>query len=259
MAGKAPSIRLIDITAGYNHETILESLSMEYSGSGVIQVLGPNGAGKTTLLKVILGVLKPWRGSVIINGEDVTGRPEKAGKYVGYTPQLTLYKSYYPITLRELVECCLVMRRGWPRILLSRDEKRRVEEVLRMVGLPEEVWDKDFGELSGGQRQRGLIARALVSNPPILLLDEPFSNVDPAGRVEIAELVGKLSSDKLIIVTSHDPMLLLKYTSRILLINRGIYVYGSPGEVLRQGIVEKIYGHAALEVRSHIHIFDSHA
>ncbi len=254
-----PCIRVEDVAVGYGGERILDNLSFEYLGTGIIQILGPNGAGKTTLLKTILGLIKPWRGRVVINGEDVTGKPDRAGKYIGYTPQLSLHRIYYPVTLRELVECCLVMKRKWPRLVLRREEKERVTRVLEQVGLPRESWDKDFNKLSGGQKQRGLIARALVWDPLILVLDEPFSNVDPTGKIELAELIAGFSRDKLVIVTSHDPMLLLKHTSRILLINRNVYVYGKPDEVLIPEIAEKIYGHAVIRVREHIHILDSHA
>ncbi len=255
-----PMIRVENITVMRNGEVIIRDVSFEYKGAGIIQILGPNGAGKTTLLKTILGLIKPVRGRIYINNVDVTGNPRLAGRYIGYTPQLTFYElSRYPITLRELVECCLIMKKKWPRLRISREDKKKVEEALKLVGLPVEKWDKNFHELSGGEKQRGLIARGIVWDPEILLLDEPFSNIDPSGRVELARKIGELARRKLVLVTSHDPMLLLKYTKRILLINRGVYVYGRPSEVLEKDIASKIYGSAIIEVQKHIHILDSHA
>ncbi len=253
------SVRIENLTAGYNGLPVIKNVSFEYRGYGIIQVLGPNGAGKTTLLRAILGLIRPLSGHVYINGEDVTGKPERVGKYAGYVPQSTnIQETYYPITLRELVECCYLMKRGWPRIRIDSGGKNIVEKALDMAGLPREIWDKRFWDLSGGQKQRGYIARALVGNPEILLMDEPFSNIDPSGRVELAERIGHISRSKLMIITSHDPMLLLKYTSKILMINRDVYIYGDPEEVLRKEVAEKIYGKAIIKVREHLHILDSH-
>jgi zinc/manganese transport system ATP-binding protein len=253
------SVRIKGLTAGYNGLPVIRNVSFEYEGYGIIQILGPNGAGKTTLLRAILGLIKPFSGHVYINCEEVTGKPEKAGRYAGYVPQSTnIQETYYPITLRELVECCYLMRRNWPRIRVGSEGRNVVEKALDMVGLPREVWDKCFWDLSGGQKQRGYIARALVGDPEILLMDEPFSNIDPSGRVELAERIGRLSRSKLVIITSHDPMLLLRYTSKILMINKDVYVYGDPEEVLRKEVAEKIYGRAIIEVREHLHILDSH-
>ena len=126
------------------------------------------------------------------------------------------------------------------------------------LGLPRDKWFKRVDELSGGERQRGYIARALVRNPPIILMDEPFSNIDPEGRVELAEKIASLKKDKLLIVTSHDPTILMPYTDKILFINRQIYFYGDPDEVLRSETIEKIYGKAFIIHGKHVHIIDSH-
>lgn len=248
-----------DLTVGYGRYIVLEKLTVMHKGPGLIQVLGPNGAGKTTLLKTILGLIKPLKGKVIINDEDVTGDPSRAGKYIGYVPQTTAFmKSHYPLTLIEFIECCYALRKHWPRLFINKGEKKSIEKVLEIVGLSRDVWNKCFWDLSGGEKQRGYIARALIGDPPILLMDEPFSNIDPSGKVELAEIIGKLSREKLIIVTSHDPMLLLKYTTKVLLLNKKFYVYGPPDKVLRKDFAEKIYGKAVLEIREHLHIIDSH-
>ena len=248
-----------NVTVSYGGEIILEKLSFSFDGPGLLQILGPNGAGKSTLLRTIIGLIKPIEGNIIINNEDVTGDPRRAGKYVGYVPQVTqIQETYYPVTLKELVECCYILRKKWPRLNISKDEERVIEDTLLFVGLPKSIWNKCFWDLSGGQKQRGYIARALVSNPDILLMDEPFSNIDPSGKMDLAERIGELSKRKLIIVTSHDPMLLLKYTKKILLLNRRTYIYGDPEDVLSKDAAEKIYGKAFIEVKEHLHIIDSH-
>lgn len=254
-----PVLSVENITVGYSSNIVLSNLSFEYSGTGIIQILGPNGSGKSTLLKTITGLLKPWSGKIIINNVDVTGNPSLAGKYVGYVPQLSLIeKIHYPITLYELITCCYILGKKWPRIRISEYERKRMEKLLLEIGLPRSKWFKRIDELSGGEIQRGYIARALVRDPPIILLDEPFSSIDPEGRIELSKKIVDLSKKKLLLITSHDPTLLLHHTSKILLINRKTYFYGDPEEVLREEMLEKIYGKAYITHNKHIHILDSH-
>ncbi len=251
-------IELRGVTVGYGGEPVLRGVRLVLRGPGLVQILGPNGAGKTTLLKTMLGLIKPMEGRVFINGEDVTGRPERAGRHVGYVPQLAAAARSFPITAWELVETeCLLRCARWPR--LPFDELRgRVQKVLERVGLPREAWRMPLWSLSGGQRQRVLIARALVHDPEILVMDEPLSAVDPVGKAELASLVGRLGSRHLVVVTSHDPMLLLPYTTMVVLVNRGIVAAGEPGEVLRPEVLSKVYGGAVIHVQEHYHIADEH-
>ncbi|MET1160573.1 MAG: metal ABC transporter ATP-binding protein [Thermoprotei archaeon] len=254
------SLVLEDITVKLGGEIILKDLSIEFRGYGLIQVLGPNGAGKTTLLRTIAGFIKPVRGNVFINGVNVTGDPHKAGKFVGYVPQITnIHEINYPVTLYEMVSCCYILKSKWPRLPVSRSLRKHIERVLLELGLSPDKWSKNVAELSGGERQRGYIARALVLDPPVLVMDEPFSNIDPEGRVEIAKLIADLSIKKIVIVSSHDPTILLPYTSKILLLNRQVYYYGNPEEVMRREVLEKIYGKAITSItEKHYHIHDSH-
>jgi zinc/manganese transport system ATP-binding protein len=163
-----------------------------------------------------------------------------------------------PVTPYDLVSSALVLRRRWPRLRVNPEEAKLVEEALEAVGLPRSVWRLRLGELSGGQLQRVLLARALVHRPPILLLDEPLSAIDPRGRAELAKLIGDLGEEKLVIVTSHDPVLLLRYTKGVVLLNRKVVAAGPPEEVLRLDMLRKVYGAAVLEVGVHPHICDSH-
>ena len=239
------------------NEPIL-SLNVRFKGPALIQVIGPNGAGKTTLLKLILGLIKPVHGKVMINGCDVTGKPEKVNNIIGYVPQLVL-DTMYPITPFEMVlNSLLLHKRKWPRIFVKKDEIEKAKEVLEAVDLPKDEWNKRFSELSGGQKQRVLLARAMVYDPEILLLDEPLSAVDPLGKVELASLIGKLAENKLVIVTSHDPILLLPYTDRILLLNRTYYLIGEPEEILKVDVLRNVYGESAVLLDQHVHISDEH-
>ena len=237
---------------------VVESFSASFRGPSLVQVLGPNGAGKTTLLKAILGLLKPLRGRVVVCGVDVTGEPCLAGRYMGYVPQTVPGEAFeFPITAWEVVQNHYMMyRKRWPRVFTGSDVKRRVAEVLEVVGLPREAWHSNFWELSEGQRQRVLIARAIVHDPPILIMDEPLAAVDPVGRVQLADFIGALAEEKLVIVSSHDPMLLLERTDTVVLMNRRFYVVGPPSDVLRMENLKEVYGEAAVIVRGYVHISD---
>ncbi len=248
------------VYAGYDGLLVLSNLSFNIEGPGIMQVLGPNGAGKTTLFKVILGLLRPIKGSVLINDVDVTGKPEKAGRYIGYVPQLTYaHESEFPISVWEFIESSLLLNRRWPRIFPSKVDVEKIEKVLKIVGLSEELWSRSFWRLSGGERQRVLIAKALISDPPILILDEPFSSVDPRGRLELAKVITELAKNKLVVISCHDPILLLRNTKAILLLNKSLYIFGSPEEVLTIENARKVYGDAAILINGkYLHICDAH-
>jgi len=248
-------VEIRNLTAGYNGFEVIKNLNLRIEGPGLIQFLGPNGVGKTTLLKVLAGLIKPMKGYVIINGVNVTGNPSRAGKFLGYVPQLTLQPSgNYPMSVYEFLKTSLKIRVK----SISNDIKVFIKELLEVVGLDESVMNSNIWELSGGQRQRVFIARALAHDPPILLLDEPLSAIDPLGKAEIAKLIGQLSSKKLIIVTSHNPSLLLRFTRKILLLGRGFYVYGNVSEVMNPKVLRRIYGSSIITDGENVHIMDSH-
>jgi zinc/manganese transport system ATP-binding protein len=250
-----PVVEAVGVEVAAGDYVILSDVNLRLEGPGLVQILGPNGAGKTTLLRTLLGLIRPRKGRVYINGVDVTGRPEKAGRYSGYVPQLEGGGFHYPVTAWELVETeCRIRCRGAPR----EEVERRVREAFRTVSLSEEALHRPISRLSGGQRQRVFIARALVHRPPILFMDEPFSAIDPAAKASLADTIGRLSDARLVVVTSHDPLLLMKYTRLIVLVKRGIVAAGAPGEVLREEILSRVYGGSVIAVERHLHIADEH-
>ncbi len=253
-----PIIELRGVEHAVNGEIIIRETHLRLEGPGLVQVIGPNGAGKTTLLRIIAGLIQPRKGRVIVDGEDVTGNPARAGRHLGYVPQRPPVSRFNPMTVWEFVSSRALFQYGWPRIRCARvgDLVRR---ALERVGMPVEAWWKRLQELSGGQLMRAFIARTLVHGPGILLLDEPLSPVDPAGKVGLARLLAGLAEKRLVVVTSHDPMLLLDYTKTVVLANRGVVAAGPPREVLRKDLLVRVYGGAVLEVERHLHISDSHA
>ncbi|MGC9011607.1 MAG: metal ABC transporter ATP-binding protein [Thermogladius sp.] len=249
-------ITLVDLTVKRDNTLVLSDLNVDFKGPGLVQVIGPNGAGKTTLLLAILGFVKPVKGRVLIDDVDVTSKPEMLKGRVGYMPQTSELELNAPFTVWELVDCCYRLYRPWPR-LFKRDSKA-VRNALLRAGLTEELWHKRVSELSGGERQRVFLARTLVADPPILLLDEPLANIDPQGRALLAEILGRLSEEKLIIVTSHDPLIMVKWTKMILILNKTLYAYGPPEEVLVPEVLSKFYGLGWEWVEKGVHIYDTH-
>ena len=250
------TLEIENVDVVLNGEVILKDLNLSF-GEGLYQIIGPNGSGKTTLLKTILGLIKPLKGRILLNGEDITGKPERASYRIGYMPQLS-NEMDIPLTALEIVlDSFLLHRKRFPRIARKEDVER-AKDTLRIVHLKEDKWKKPFNELSGGERQRVLLARALVYNPEVLLLDEPLSAIDPLGKVEFVETIGKLSRKKTVLVTSHDPTLLLNYTKKIVILNRKFYKIGEPNEILTLEILSKVYGESAVKLNEHVHISDAH-
>ncbi|GAB6147821.1 metal ABC transporter ATP-binding protein [Stetteria hydrogenophila] len=248
------SIEVRDVWVYYGDTPALRDVNLRLEGLGLVVIIGPNGAGKTTLLKTILGLIRPAKGKVIVNGLDVTGSPEKAGRLIGYVPQLVRQSFLFPITPFELVSASLKLRgfRG--------DRRKVTEHCLTKLRLPREAWYKPLSSLSGGMLQRVLIAKALAWDPPILVLDEPLSAVDARGRSEIAELIGNLSRDKLVVVTTHDPILFIDHARLVVVIGDGrVVAVGRPEEVLKVEVLRKVYGAAARLVEGYVHIGDFHA
>lgn len=254
-------LRVLNLDIGYV-KPIIEGISASFPENTLTQIIGANGSGKTTLIKTLIGILKPLRGKVFLYEEDVTGSPERIGRYVGYVPQVFTPSYFpYPVSVGELIESSYLLYRGrWPRILSNHDIRRRVEEVLDLVELERSIKNKSFWKLSGGERQRVLIARALVHEPKILILDEPFSSVDPTGRISLASTIIKLlkSRSTTVIMSSHDPTLLLQHTDNLLLLGNGKWFFGNPENILKEDLLKEIYGEAITMHEKHIHIHDYH-
>lgn len=253
------TLKLKNLSIGYD-KPIVSEIDVEITSPSLVQVMGPNGAGKTTLLKTIIGVLKPLKGRVFVDSVDITGYPEKAGRYVNYVPQIATYilGNVFPISVWEFIE--MEVEAYAKEVGMRRSEiSKAVMEILKAVEIPEELWFKGVNKLSGGQRQRLLIARALVRDRPVVAMDEPLSAVDVEGRNAIANLINGLKEKgKIVIVTCHDPVIMMNYTDYIMLLGNGSYVFGKPDEVLQPSILAKFYRTGFIEFGKHIHICDFH-
>jgi len=207
----------IDVEAvGFNYgdAPILENVSLRVDEGEFLAIFGPNGGGKTTLLKVLLGFIKPDRGRVEIFGKP----PSAARRHIGYVPQILRFDRQFPISVLEIVLMgCLAETTRWG--VFPRGYKKRAQEALALVGM-EEFASQSFGTLSGGQLQRVLLARALMGNPRLLLLDEPIASVDQAAKEEIYRILLLLKGKTTIIMVTHDLQNILKKCDRLLCVQR---------------------------------------
>lgn len=212
MAEAAALVRLDRADLGYEDATILQDVGIKINPADLVAVAGPNGSGKTTLFRTILGFLPVLRGSL--------SRGCALSEF-GYVPQSAALDAAFPITVREIVEMGAYGRLK-PFMGLPSAEQNRIDGVLRQVGLAE-LAARSFFSLSGGQKQRILIARALMVEPKILVLDEPLSGVDTASRAAITELLLGINrrEGKAIVFSSHDLRMVRSVTTKILRVDQG--------------------------------------
>lgn len=214
-------VSIKDIWVHYDGISILEGVSLSVERGDFLGIIGPNGGGKTTLLKVILGLVNPSRGKVLVLGQP----PERSRTKIGYVAQHNLFDRDFPINVRDAALMGCNGTRGLIR-RYSREDRERTQEALETVGmLPYQ--NHQVGKLSGGEQQRVFIARALVSQPKLLLLDEPTASVDPAMQTGFYELLEKLKKDITIIMVSHDISAVSIYVDKIACLNRQLFYHGS--------------------------------
>jgi ABC-type Mn2+/Zn2+ transport system ATPase subunit len=222
------AVRADGLAAGYGGEAVLHDVSFAVEPGRSVCVLGPNGGGKTTLFRVLLGELRPAAGRF-----RVAGRPA----YVAQTERTRLD---FPITALDVALMGALAGGGWwrpPR----RDERAGARVALERVGLSDEAGVR-FGELSGGQRQRALLARALVQDARVLLLDEPLSGVDPASAALIGDVFDELrAGGGTLLVSSHDVESARDF-DLVLCLNRRQVAFGPPAEVLDRATLQATYG-----------------
>ena len=224
-----PRISARGITFGYGRETVLQDVNLEILPRDFLAIIGPNGGGKTTLVKILLGLLRPWSGEVIYH---------LSKRRLGYVPQFSTFDKEFPLRVADVVR---MGRLGSRNLLLpySREDRRRVGEALESLGLTA-LAGAHIREISGGQLQRVLIARALVSDPEVLFLDEPTASIDAESRYTLAGLLEELNERIPIVVVTHDVTSVAPMVRRIACINRRLYVHDS--NELDQQALEEVYG-----------------
>ena len=208
-------INISNLSFKYQKTNVLENINLSIKSDDFLAIIGPNGGGKSTLLKLILGLLEPQSGTIIKNIKT---------NQMGYVPQNTNLNMDFPITALEIVLMGHIVSKK--RIFgYSKEDIACAMESLKKVSM-EKFANSKIGDLSGGQRQRVFIARALCSNPKIMLLDEPTASIDVKGQREIYELLKELNKFICIVVVSHDISVLLNYAKNVAHINKNL-VYHS--------------------------------
>ncbi|ASJ09316.1 ABC transporter [Thermococcus siculi] len=233
------AVKAENLTITYEGKPALEGVDFTLDEGETLLLLGPNGAGKTTLLKTIACFHGEYTGKLEVFGRE----PCEARDLIGYVPQSHSLNERVPLTALEVVAMGGIYRKGFFHFKIPGATIEKASEVLGFVGL-DHVADRLFSELSGGQKQRVLLARALMSDPRLLLLDEPLSALDPSARGEVAGVLNKIKRERGItmIITTHDINPLLEIGDKVMLINRRLIAFGKPGEVLQDSVIKSVYG-----------------
>jgi high-affinity zinc uptake system ATP-binding protein znuC len=223
------AIEIKNLTVAYGENIALEDLNLNIEVGSLMALVGPNGAGKSTLIKTILKFLKQITGEIKINA-----------KTLAYVPQRNSVDWDFPTTLFDVVEMGCYGRVGlFKRV--SKEEKQKVLKAIEQVGMLE-FKDRQISELSGGQQQRAFIARALVQEADIYLMDEPFQGVDSTTEKSIVEILKQLKAEgKTIIVVHHDLQTVPTYFESVALINKAVIVSGKVSEVFTQDNINIAY------------------
>ena len=221
---KSPSQPLVEIKnlyGGYDHETILEDINFSIQKDDFIGLIGPNGGGKTTLIKIILGLLPSKKGHVNVMGKS----PREGRQHIGYVPQFSVFDSDFPISVFDVVKMGRLSKKRVFRPLTPQDDDI-IEEKLTWVDMLE-YQNRGIRELSGGQRQRVYIARALATEPEMLILDEPTISVDFESRAKIYKLLHEINLQGVtILLVSHDLNVISSYVKTIGCLNRQLHYHG---------------------------------
>ena len=229
-AGSAAAISLSDVTVHYGQLLALDSATISIDHGVVCGLIGMNGSGKSTLFKAITGMVRPDRGTVLVQGESPV-RARKAGR-LGYVPQSEDVDWEFPLSVHDVVMMGRYGHQGWTR-RPSREDRAAVTEALDRVELTN-LAGRQIGALSGGQRKRAFVARGIAQQATIMLLDEPFAGVDKRSEATITSLLRELAADgTTVLVSTHDLHAVPDLCDEAILLMTRVLLAGSPAEVLR--------------------------
>ncbi len=237
-ARQEPVIELEHVRLQYGKRVITQDISMTVNEGEFIVILGPNGAGKSTLLKMLLGLLKPSTGTVRLLGRP----PRRGNSAIGYVPQHRVLEADLALRARDVVGFGLDGNR-WGTGFPSRKRDAVIDQALQEVDASAFA-NAPVGQLSGGEQQRLLIAQALLTNPRLLLLDEPLANLDISHEQEIVTLISRICRTRRVAVmlVSHDVNPLLPIVDRVLYMAKGQSTIGTPDDVITSATLTHLYG-----------------
>ena len=225
---------------------VLDNISFSVNKGDLLGVIGPNGAGKTTLFSCMLGLFKDYQGEVRIFGHDIRKNNNLILQSIGYIPQQKSIEQGFPATVQEIVSLGLIGKKN--------GSKEKVDSALEMVDLSGQN-HRRIGELSGGQQQRVLIAKALVSEPKLLILDEPTTSVDVETQNKFYTLVKNLNlkNNLSIIWASHDLDAVNKIANKVMCLNRSMFFHGDTSEFFRSNELIRMYSESSMQLHMRSH------
>ena len=233
-------LKIKDVSFSYSSVPGLHDVSFELGGNELVSILGPNGVGKSTLIHCINKILAPTSGTVLIDGKDVSEiKLKELAKQIGYVPYSA--NDSFPLSVIDTVMIGRHPHSKWGTLDKDLDI---VYDTLRMLGISHLAM-RPFNELSAGQHQKVMLARGLVQEPEILLLDEPTSNLDVRHQLDVTKMLKRLSREKniLIVMISHDINIAAKYSDKIILMHKGsVFDMGEPNKVITAENLRTVYG-----------------
>lgn len=244
MSGTTPALKFehVDLTLG--GQSVLKDICLQIDQGEFLALIGPNGGGKSSLVKVALGLLRPSGGMVQVLGKS----PERVRAHIGYVPQFATFRRDFPLTVRETVlHGRLGLKSWWTQ--LDAGDQLAAQEAMAATGV-EALARRTIAKLSGGQLQRVLIARALATQPQVLVLDEPTAHVDSRAEASLFELLAQLRKRMTIVMVSHDVGLVSRHVDRIACLNRTLTCHAAVP--LEFGVLERLYG-MPIHLVDHVH------
>ena len=226
----------------YNGTCVVKDINIKIPQGKIIGIIGPNGSGKSTLLKALAGLHKPSRGNAYLKDQNLQSlSPQQRAKLIGWVPQRQSYT--WPLTVEDMVNLGRAPHCGWFLPLSSHDHKQ-VANILSITELSD-LKARRIDKLSGGELQRTMIARTLVQEPEILLLDEPTANLDVHHQLQVLDMVFELVNNRnlTVVIALHDLSMAARYCEELILLNHGeCYSKGNPEEVLTPQNIETVFG-----------------
>jgi ABC-type Mn2+/Zn2+ transport system ATPase subunit len=239
-----PIVCVRELSAGYANAMAFEAVSFDVAAGNLVALIGPNGSGKSTLIKALVGLLQPWSGAIELWGRD----PDAVRERIGYMPQAESVDWRFPVTVRQVVEMGHYrprwglerMRRLLRPLTPAQDET--VEAALDRLGIAD-LAGTQVAELSGGQQRRVLLARTIVKDPDLLLLDEPAAGLDASAEEDLLGLLLQLASEgKTLIVATHDITSVFEHYPLTICLNGRLVVEGPSSEVLTEDVLVETFG-----------------
>lgn len=245
-------LAVTDLSLSFNSLEVLKNISFRVRSGDYLGIVGPNGSGKSTLVRAILGLMAPQQGKVALFGEPLADFRD--WRKIGYLPQrLKSFNQNFPATVEEIVGLGLLARKGFPK-RRAREDVVAIDQTLAHMGIAD-LKRRLFGDLSGGQQQRALLARALVSEPELLILDEPTTALDPETRENFYQLLKHVNQEHktTIILVTHDTWSIGNYASRFLYIDKKVIFDGSFDDFCHSDEMTAFFGEYAQHTICHRH------